>query len=407
MNMIKSLFLILILICFLPVNRIQAQFQTDILIQTTHEDENIGLSIDKPVYLRGDTVHLRIHREKDNSTIILTPVLNIKEASFEAADDNTYLAVIPQNVIPGSYHIYLNVLDIEGRRFTYVTDCIIEIEENQTVENIKNYVLIEPKDGSEEPRTATTLNQKQVQNLKIVFMRDKIPEQMGPQFVIIKTTIISREGITIQTNERRVMTFRTQGDPFSDRIAFNQYRTAYGTYAATRYDETDEVQLHLDSLPDWAIIKVSIAPDYIIKIGTYSQSNSITRYFQVKGPTIEIGFFLGFPKVLYDTQASDTIEYGNTSAMIRFYYVNSVTGHRLPVNLGIGTFGLNSPFNLAKGTGGFAISLFLDIANVLEELSIYIPTKVKNVSLGVDLSPFFPIKKKWRVLVNAYIGYTF
>lgn len=405
--MVKLIFLILTLICFIPFSHVQAQFQTEILIQTTHEDENIGLSIDKPVYSPGDTIHLSIHREKSNSAIILTPVLPVKETSFTAIDDNSYIAVIPLNIIPGSYQIHLNVLDADGRRFIYITNCIVEIDENQTVENIKKYVLIKPRDGGEDIKTATTLNQKQVQNLKIVMMRNEIPEQMGPQFIIIKTTVISREGTTIQTKERRVMTFRSHGDPFSDRVAFNQYRSAYGNYAATRYDEIDEVQLNLDSLPDWATIKVSIEPDYIIKIGTHNQPNSLTRFFQVKGPTIEIGFFLGFPKVLYDTRADDTIDYGNTSAILRFYYVNSVTGHRFPVNLGIGTFGSNSPFNLGAGLGGFAISLFLDIATVLEQLNIYFPSQVSKVSIGLDVSPFIPIKRKWRVLVNAYLGYTF
>ncbi|RPI18491.1 MAG: hypothetical protein EHM58_05400 [Ignavibacteriae bacterium] len=407
MNIYKSLFFILILICFITNNRLQAQYHTDVLIKTTNDDEYISLSTDKPVYISGDTIHLKLHRENDTSSISLTPVLPNNGISFTAENNNTYTAVIPLNVIPGLFNIRLNVQDKEKRRYVYDTDCIIEIEENKTFENIGNYISFEPIDGSVDLKKPVTLDKKQVQNLKIVFLRDKISEQMGPQFVIIKTTVISREGNTLQTIERRVMTFKSHGDVFIDRIKFNQYRAAYGPYSATSYNEINQVQLYLDSLPDWAVIKVSVEPDYLIKIGIRNQPNAVTRFFQLKGPTIELGFFLGFPKVLYDSRAYDTTEYGNTSAMLRFYYVNSVTGHRLPVNLGIGTFGVNSPFNLNKGRGGFAISLFLDVIDILEQISIYVPAKINKVSLGFDVSPFFPIKKKWRILVNAYIGYTF
>jgi hypothetical protein len=68
--------------------------------------------------------------------------------------------------------------------------------------------------------------------------------------------------------------------------------------------------------------------------------------------------------------------------------------------LGIGTIGVASLFNLNVGRGGFAISLFLDVIDLVEHLNIYIPASVNKVSLGFDVSPFFPIKKMWRVLLK-------
>jgi hypothetical protein len=180
-----------------------------------------------------------------------------------------------------------------------------------------------------------------------------------------------------------------------------QYRTAYGAYAAIRIEEFTQVHIYLDSLPDWAIIKINIEPDYTIKIGGFDRSNSYTRYFRVSGPKIEIGFSLGIPKVLFDTQAQDTLDYGNSSAMIRFYYVNEVSGNRFPVNLGVGTFGVSSPLDVNVGRGGFAFSIFLDVVEMTRILGLNL---AKEITAGLELAPFFPIKKKARFLINAQVG---
>ncbi|MFZ1288447.1 MAG: hypothetical protein WAR79_00030, partial [Melioribacteraceae bacterium] len=223
----------------------------------------------------------------------------------------------------------------------------------------------------------------------------------GPQFITIRTTVQLRNGATVQTTERRVLTFRSDNNPNRDRAMLIQYRTAYGAYAAIRPEEFTQVQIHLDSLPDWAIIKVNIEPDYTIKIGGYDPNNSYSRYFRVKGPEIEIGFSLGIPKVLFDTQAEDIIEYGNISAMIRFYYVNKISGNRFPVNLGIGTFGVKSPLDIKVGRGGFAFSIFLDVVEITKIIGIDLN---KRITAGLEFVPFFPIKKKARFLIDAQVG---
>jgi hypothetical protein len=180
-----------------------------------------------------------------------------------------------------------------------------------------------------------------------------------------------------------------------------QYRSAYGSYAAIRSEEFTQVRIHVDSLPDWAIIKINIEPDYTIKIGGYDRSNSYTRYFRVRGPKIEIGFSLAIPKVLFDTQAKDTLNYGNSSAMVRFYLVNGVSGNRFPVNFGVGTFGVNSPVDINVGRGGFALSTFLDVAEITRILGIDF---IKKITAGLELAWFSPIKKKARILIDAQVA---
>ena len=399
--MIKFKFLFFLIFYILEILSVQAQQRYPSLIRSSLEDEIIILSVDKPVYFPGDTVRLTVQRTDSTATVVVTPILLIEDTKLKSIGHNVYRAVIPQSCTPGQYRVRLGVLDAQGRRFVYETDCSIEIEEHQLIEQISRYVHIEPKNGSEDIQSAVTLDRSQIRNLRVMFQRDSIRLGMGPQFVTIKTTIQSRDGTTSQTFERRVLTFRGDHDPNRDRAMLIQYRRAYGAYAAIRPEEFTQVRIHLDSLPDWAIIKIAIEPDYTIKIGGYDRSNLYTRYFRVRGPQIEIGLSLGIPKVLFDTQANDSLDYGNTSAMIRFYYVNEISGHRFPVNFGFGTFGVSSPLDINVGRGGFALSVFLDVVEISRLIGIDLNKKITG---GFEFAPFFPIEKKIRFLIDAQVG---
>jgi hypothetical protein len=380
----------------------QAQQRSTALMQIML-DEHVLISTDKPVYFPDDTLHLTIQRENDTTTTSITPIVAIEGMTFTAAGYNSYVAVIPATVTPGSYPILLKIVDAKDQRFVQETGRVVEVEEYQAVERLSNYVSVIPLDGSSDPQTAVTLDNEQIRALHVVFRRDSIRPRMGPQFVTIRTMVQLRNGTISQTFERRVLTFRSRGDPERDRALFIQYRTAYGAYAAISTEELLQVRLPLDSLPSWAIVRVNIEPDYTIRIGAYDRFNSVTRYFRVRGPTIEIGFSLGIPKVLYDTQAGDTVDYGNTSAMVRFYYINAGSGNRFPVSAGIGAFGVSSPLDVGIGRGGFAQSLFLDLVELtrIRDLGF-----IKNLNAGLELTLFFPIERKARFLLNAQIGFS-
>ena len=379
-----------------------AQQKYSTLIRSSVEDEIIILTVDKPVYFPGDTVSIKIQRNDSSATTYATPILIIDGITLSSIDhSNIYTAVIPQACVPGSYRVRLRVKDTQERYYIYDTDCTVNVEEHQVIEQISRYVRIEPEAGGEDIQSVVTLDRSQIRNLRVIFQRDSIRLGMGPQFIKIRTTVNLRDGATAQTLERRVLTFRSYKDPTWDREMLIQYRTAYGAYAVIRPEEFEQVQINLDSLPDWAIIKINIEPDYNIKIGGYDHSNSYTRYFHVRGPKIEIGLALGIPKVLFDTQANDTINYGNYSAMMRFYYVDEETGGRFPINLGVGTFGVNSPIDVGAGRGGFALSVFINMVEMTRIVGIEIS---KTITAGVELAPFFPIERKWRFLVAAQVG---
>jgi hypothetical protein len=403
--MLKSKFIEYILLCAIGILSTHAQVKTSTLLQSTYEDESINVSVDKSIYFAGDTVLLVIQRNDNTATAgIITPILLIEGTTFKSIGRLRYVTVIPNNVTPGSYPIRLRVTDAEGRRFRYETECVVTVEEHQDVEQLSRYVSIIPDAGSNNIRTAVTLDRGQFRNLEVHFQRDSIRPGMGPQYLRITTTILLRDGITAPSYERRIVTYRSHGDPPKDRAMFIQYRTAYGPFANIRPEELEQVMVPIDSLPDWAILGIHIEPDYTIKIGAVDRSNSMTQYFRVRGPTIELGFSLAIPKVLYDTRADDSIQYGNYSAMVRFYYIDPGTGNRFPVSMGIGMFGVNSPVDVGIGRGGFALSMFLDLAEMVRIVNIGF---TKKINIGLELAPFLPIEKKGRLLLVAQAGFSF
>jgi hypothetical protein len=383
------------------IKSVQAQSNSSTLIWPSLEDASINVSVDKAVYLVGDTIHLSIRLVDSTSAVKVTPMLTIEGTTFKSTGINTYTAILPQQATPGSYRVYIKVLDARGHRFFYETNCFVNVEEYQSVEQVDKYVRMEPEAGGKNTRTAVTLDRWQIQNLRVIFERDSIRERMGPQFVTIKTTVLSPEKNAVQTFIKRVVTFKSSGDANRDQIMFAQYRKAYGDYAAIRPEELEQVHLQLDSLSNWAIIKVNVQPDYTIKIGAYDQLNSVTHYFRVRGPGIETRFVFAFPKVLFDTQAKDKMDYGKSSAMMRFYYVDKISGHRFPVNLGVGTFGVNSPIDVGVGQGGFAASICLDVVELVKRFGIHIGMKV---NAGLEVTPFFPIQRRSRILLDAQVG---
>jgi len=179
--------LIMILISFALGT--QAAQRSTVLIRLPAKDESVIISVDKPVYFPGDTVRLSITRDDTTATTTVTPILTIEETALKSVDSNAYEAVIPQNVTPGSYAVHLSVLDAQDRRLQYETECVVEVEEYQGVEQIVRYARIVPETGGWDIKTAVTLDPEQIRNLQVVFDRDSIRESMGPQFVTIKTTV--------------------------------------------------------------------------------------------------------------------------------------------------------------------------------------------------------------------------
>jgi hypothetical protein len=87
--------------------------------------------------------------------------------------------------------------------------------------------------------------------------------------------------------------------------------------------------------------------------------------------------------------------------MIRFYYVDEISGNRFPVNFGVGTFGVNSPIDVNAGGGGFALSIFFDVAEMTRVIGIDL---LKKFTAGLEVVPFFPLEKRARLLLDAQVS---
>jgi len=80
------------------------------------------------------------------------------------------------------------------------------------------------------------------------------------------------------------------------------------------------------------------------------------------------------------------------------------TGNRFPVSAGLEVFGVNSPIDIGTGRGGFALSMSLDIAEMIRIVNIGF---TKKVNIGIEVAPFVPIKKKARMLFVSEFGFSF
>jgi hypothetical protein len=69
----------------------------------------------------------------------------------------------------------------------------------------------------------------------------------------------------------------------------------------------------------------------------------------------------------------------------------------------MGTFGVSSPIDVGVGRGGFAVSTFLDLVELtrISDLGFF-----KRVNAGLELTQFFPIERKARLLINAQVGFS-
>jgi hypothetical protein len=381
--------------------RAQVQSSSVIPIPASPENGLIRVSVDKPVYFPGGTVHVTAEWTDSASNVTVTPFLAIGDALLHPAEGDAYALAIPADASPGSYRVRLEVSQADGRLVYYDTDCFVNVEEYQAIEQVADYVYICPDSVTGAPPKALTLEREQLPGLQVVFQRDRIRARMGPQFVTISVEVQSRNGTPVRRDTRRMVTFRSQGDPVRDHAMFLRYRSAYGPYTTIRPEELERVQIQIDSVPNWAIIKVRVEPDYAVTIGANDRSNFVVRYFRVKGPAVEAGLALGVPKVLWDSRAKDSVDYGSTSAMVRLYFLDGTTGQRFPFSLGIGTFGVDSPIDVGRNRGGYAVSVFLDMVEIVKRIRIDLGGKV---NAGLELTPFFPVEKKVRLLLNAKVG---
>ncbi len=260
-----------------------------------------------------------------------------------------------------------------------------------------------PFSSSRDANKPLSLTKEELRSLAVVFDREKINPEFGPQFLRIITTITTKEGHLYDKTTQFAFTFPKTHSPEEEKAVLKQIADEISVYGFISRKKIDTVNVELDSIPDWAVVKIGIKPDEDYTKYSSTPETKQEYFFRAKGGRFESAFFFGIPKVLYDTNKKDTIAYGNASAMIRFYYLDSETGKRFPVNIGIGTFGVSTPIDVSKNGGGFALSVLLDVVEIIRKMKIDLSPKF---NAGIEVVPFVPLQRQARILVNARVGYS-
>jgi hypothetical protein len=268
---------------------------------------------------------------------------------------------------------------------------------------LKRYVRLVTGDRTLPGDTTVTLRLSRIRNLRIVFDRDSLDVKDGPQFLKVTTVSKGANGQVLDENVQYAITFRRLQDPVSDIGQLERFVEQVNPMGYYNPELMDGVPIQVDSLGKWGWLSVRIEPESEL-VKYYGRiRNRIEFTVRVKGGSMQTGLTLSVPKVLYDTCEDDSVDYGSTSAMLRIYALHPKTGERYPFDVGVGTFGLSSPIDVSKKGGGFAVSLYFDVIQMLRVMKVRIPYKV---NAGFDVSPFFPIGHKSRVLFSARLGIT-
>lgn len=265
----------------------------------------------------------------------------------------------------------------------------------------RDYVICGPIEGGTEHSPAPITVDEAMQ-LKVSFQREILPEKSGVQFLTVIISIFNKEGELLDKIIKHAFTFPRSGE--SDLSVLKQYSRQIVPFGFVSEKKINGVGILTDTIPEWSLLRIEVLPDEEYTKFAERFRYKLEWWYRVKGSRFEEEFFLGIPKVLFDSEKQDTINYGNASAMIRFYLLHEETGERFPVNIGIGTFGVSTPIDVSKNGGGIAVSLLFDVVQSVRTLS---GVRLSNkFNAGIELTPFFPLQHRSRLLINARIGYS-
>jgi hypothetical protein len=246
-----------------------------------------------------------------------------------------------------------------------------------------------------------SLTHEEISRLRIVFMRDSLGNDDGPQYLRILTSLTNKNERTLDENTQYAITFHRRVDKSSDLAELRRFSKEIDPISHTNPALIEMVPIQVDTLAEWGHLYVTVEPEQEF-VKYYGRIRNKLEYeILIKGGTLEAGLTVSVPKVLYDTRGSDSVSYGKTSAMLRVYFLNAETGMRYPFNLGIGTFGVDSPIDVSRTGGGFAFSIYFDVVQFFRLLDYNLSY---GFNAGFDVSPFFPIGHKARMLFNARLG---
>jgi hypothetical protein len=268
---------------------------------------------------------------------------------------------------------------------------------------LREYVTISPFAGGLDYDNSRTISRDELGQLSIQFDRDILPLEGGPQFVRIFSTVTNKDGVLLDQLTQYAFTFPREETPQDDARQMKKYADQISQFGFISRGRSDSVEISLDTLPDWGHVRIEVTPDEEYTKYTSSRNTRLVWHYRIRGNWLDSKFTLGIPKVIYDTHSADTVEYGNASALLRFFYLNQVTGKQFPVSFGLGLYGVSTPIDVSNRGGGFVFSLYFDVIQFLRLNGLDI---TERATAGLEIAPFFPVDHRARVLLSARIGYS-
>lgn len=268
---------------------------------------------------------------------------------------------------------------------------------------VSAYVRVFPEAGGGTPTSAVTLERAELRRLTVRFARDGLAPEDGVQFVRITATVTRQDGALVDKIVEKAFTFAPAPEhaPEEDERRLRGYADAVHPLAFASRRKIDSVEIDLEELPDWATIEVRVEPDEDYAAYAHHRGNRVMWHYRVRGRRLDGAFYLGIPKVLYDSRDRDGLDYGRTSANYRLFWLDGETGERFPVNVGFGSYGVRTPIDVSSQGGGFAFSVLLDVFEVGRRFGLRLTDKV---NAGVEVVPFFPVSRPARVLLALRVG---
>jgi hypothetical protein len=265
---------------------------------------------------------------------------------------------------------------------------------------VTEYVRISPVPGGA-LTSPLTLDKPDLRRLTVWFNRDSLTADDGVQFVRITVTILEKDGTLRDKITERAFTFARGGGPEADEARMREYSRVIHPLGFASRRKIDSVEIDLEDIPDWGRIDVRVEPDEDFAAYAQHRGNRVAWHYRARGRRVDGAFFLGIPKVLYDTHDRGGLNYGRTSAMYRLFWLEENSGARFPIGLGVGVFGVNTPIDVSSRGGGYAMSALLDVFELARRSGIRLTSKV---NAGIEVVPFFPLEEAPRLLVAIRVG---
>ena len=148
---------------------------------------------------------------------------------------------------------------------------------------LSRFVHITPVLGGGSQKSAVPLDRSQLHDLVVGFARDNLNYEEGPQFLKITSTVTTREGELFDKSMQYAFTFAKRTNPDSDEASMRMYAQQILPFGFVSKRKIDSVDIQIDSLPDWSVVKIEVTPDEEYTKYSRRSATKCTWYYRARG----------------------------------------------------------------------------------------------------------------------------